>query len=128
MEAREIYRVLKENANFKLEWHDKCGEWDGHGSIADFPECENMTYAQYAIDHYPKKCKALESLPWNKVENPRNPSDSEYPTEEGQYIVMLDCDEHAVWVCNFRNRHFSFYDRTHIKWWMPLPDPAQSFI
>ena len=46
----------------------------------------------------------------------------EYPTEDGTYITMMDCDEHAVHTNTFKDGRFSWMDRTHIKWWMKLPE------
>lgn len=121
MTTNEILQALKEGANFEIE-----PKGTGWGSISNFPECRNknggMTSHQYDI-HYEKKKKILESIPWtNVVENPRNPKPEEYPTKDGEYITMLDCNEHEV-ICNmFRDGRWLLYDKTHIKWWMPVPN------
>lgn len=125
MNTEEILNKLKEGANFKLERTDN-GRYNGFGAINRFDECKienNPSSSWYNNVHYPAKKKILESLPWTGVVgNPRNPKDGEYPTENGDYITMLDCDEHAVWTNTFRNGHWLVYDRTHVKWWMPMPD------
>ena len=110
MSQEEIVKVLQEACAF-----------DGtHGAINMCPQCENMSSFTYSYEHYPKMCKLLESLPWNKVvKDPRNPQPDEYPTEDGEYIVMLDCDEHAVWTNTVRDGYWVIYNRTHVKWWMP---------
>jgi len=110
MTTEEILKVLQECTNF-----------DGtNGAINQCPECKDMTQYDYSYIHYPKMVKKLESLPWTKVvKDPRNPKPDEYPTEDGEYLVMLDVDEHAVWTNTFRNGHWCIYDKTHVKWWMP---------
>ena len=119
MITNEILQALKEGANFEIK-----PKGTGYGSISNFPECRNkngvMTSHQYYI-HYEKKKKILESIPWTKVvENPRNPKPEEYPTKDGEYITMLDCNEHEV-ICNsFRDGRWLLYDKTHVKWWMPF--------
>ena len=73
-------------------------------------------------DHY-YRCKAeLESLPWHVVADPRNPKDCEYPSENGTYVTMLDCNEHEVLTNHFRDGFWTLYHKTHVKWWMKLPD------
>ena len=57
-----------------------------------------------------------------RCEDPRNPKDNEYPTEDGVYLTMLDADEHAVLSNPFREGHFFMYNKTHVKWWMPMPN------
>ena len=85
------------------------------------PKCAGMTPFQYGI-HYDEMKKRLEALPWTKtVERPRMPRQDEYPTENGEYITMLDADEHYILVNTWRDGHWTLYDRTHVKWWMPLP-------
>lgn len=125
MNTEEILNKLKEGANFKLERTDS-GSYNGFGAINRFDECKtenNPSPSWYNNVHYPAKKKILESLPWTGVvENPYNPKEGEYPTENGDYITMLDCDEHAVWTNIFRDGHWLIYDRTHVKWWMPMPD------
>lgn len=123
MEAKELFEKLKEGAGFELEFEN--GRWHGWGAINRFDECRigRMTQTMYDCVHYPEKQAILESLPWTKVvENPRNPRPDEYPTEDGTYITMLDCDEHAVDINYFKDGHWSWYDKTHVKWWMPMPD------
>jgi len=73
----------------------------------------------------------LESIPWTKtVENPRNPKENEYPEENGWYITMLDCNEHEILVNRFEkgDSGWSFYNKTHVKWWMPLTDELKHGI
>jgi hypothetical protein len=125
MTTEEILSKLKEGANFKLECTSS-GHYNGFGAINRFDECKtenNPSPSWYNNVHYPTKKKILESLPWTGVvDNPYNPKEGEYPTENGDYITMLDCDEHAVWTNIFRDGHWLIYDRTHVKWWMPMPD------
>ena len=121
MNRQEILDILKEGANFTI---DDTGH--GFGAINHFPECNtnsevHMTPYEYHWIHYPKMVRLLESLPWNIVENPRHPKEDEYPTEDGVYITMMDCDEHAVHTNTFKDGKFSWMNRTHIKWWMKLP-------
>lgn len=114
MSSEENLRVLKEGADFNM----KLGF--GFGAINKFEECEKMTHQEYS-KHYEQKRILLESLPWNDVKNPRNPRPDEYPTKDGKYITMLDCNEHAVLCNTFRDGGFLLYNKTHIKWWMPNP-------
>lgn len=130
MEAKEILEKLKEGANFELKY-DEDGRLGGYGAINLFDCCKvggGMTQSWYDNVHYPSRKKILESLPWNVVENPRNPKEGEYPTEAGDYIVMLDCDEHAVWHNIFHDGYFVLYNKTHIKWWMPITDEMKNYI
>ncbi len=121
MDPKELFDTLRQTINFNLEKTDK-GIWVGGGAINMCPECAGMTRLQYDI-HYGKAKNTLESLPWTgKVEHPRSPQPGEYPTEDGEYITMLDADEHYTLINTFRDGHWSLYDRTHVKWWMPLPD------
>jgi hypothetical protein len=123
MEFIEILQKLKEGANFELKFEN--GEFDGYGAINKFDECKlDSGHTQYWYDyvHYPEKKKILESIVWNVVENPRNPKPEEYPSEDGDYITMLDCDEHAVWHNVFRNGGWLIYNRTHVKWWIKIPN------
>lgn len=117
MSREEIVKVLKEACAF-----------DGNfGHINTCPQCEGMSRHEYLVDHYPKMCKLLESLPWTKVvKNPRNPQPGEYPSEDGNYLVMLDCDEHAVLKNRFSDGHWTLYNRTHVKWWMPWDHNSNS--
>ena len=127
MEAKEILEKLKECANFELKsWPN--GSYYGSGAINSCDECKDMTPAYYYNYHYPEKSKILESLPWNVVENPRNPKPGEYPTEDGDYITMLDCDEHAVWHNKFRDGNWLIYNKTHVKWWMPITEEMKKII
>ena len=127
MKPDEILRILKEGGNFKMK-HSETG-WHGHGAINNFPECSldtGITMEQYRV-HYEEKRKLLESLPWTKeVKCPRNPLPEEYPDTDGEYITMLDCDEHAIWCNKFKDGHWVIYDRTHVKWWMPTPEIQES--
>lgn len=123
MEFREILEKLKEGANFELKFEN--GHLGGCGAINKFDECKlDSGHTQYWYDnvHYPEKKKILESLPWNVVEHPRSPKPEEYPTEDGDYITMLDCDEHAVWHNEFHNGHWMIYNKTHVKWWIKIPE------
>ena len=121
METKEIYAVLKKAANF--ETYTENGVVFGFGAINNCPECKDMTESEYCYDHHPAMAKLLESLPWEKVvARPRNPRIEEYPQTDGAYITMLDCNEHEVLVNHFRNGSWSLYNRTHIKWWMKLPE------
>ena len=116
MNKEEIYRILKDAAGFELN-NDKFG----FGRInKTFNGDNNFDYCHF---HYPKMKQLLESLPWEKtVENPYNPKADEYPTEEGIYITMMDANEHEVCTNTFHDGHFDWMDRTHIKWWMKLPE------
>jgi len=124
MNKEEIYKILEYAANFKLKKKD-CGGYYGFGSINRCPQCqiEKMTMSEYEYVHYPKMAKLLESLPWERVvKYPRNPQIHEYPTEDGIYITMMDCNEHEVCTNTFRDGNFSWMNHTHIKWWMKLPE------
>lgn len=122
MTPKEILEVLKECANFELE-KTESGLIHGFGSINSCPICKDMSQEYYCSVHYPHMAKKLESLPWTKViENPRLPKENDYPTKEGVYITMMDCDEHEVCTNTFIDGHFTWINRTHIKWWMPLPE------
>lgn len=115
MSKEEIFRILKEAAGFVL---NKDGY--GFGSISRTFKGDNNY--DYCYSHYPKMKTLLESLPWEKiVQNPYNPKSDEYPTEDGIYITMMDANEHEVCTNTFRDGHFVWMDRTHIKWWMKLP-------
>lgn len=123
MDGKEILAKLKEGANFELKFED--GNLTGYGAINNFDECKlYSSHTQYWYDyvHYPEKKKILESLPWNLVENPRNPKPGEYPTKDGDYITMLDCNEHQVWHNTFRDGNWLIFNKTHVKWWMPIPE------
>lgn len=121
MTQSEILQKLKEGANFELEYDGN--RFSGYGAINNFPECRidgGMTQLEYII-HYAGKKKILESLPWsNTVQNPRFPRPEEYPSEDGDYITMLDCDEHKVLCNTFKGGQWLLYNRTHVKWWMPV--------
>ena len=115
MNKEEIYGILKEAAGFELD-NDKFG----FGRInKTFKGDNNYDYCNF---HYPKMKTLLESLPWEKiVQNPYNPKADEYPTEDGEYITMMNCNEHEVCTNTFKNGNFSWMNKTHIKWWMKLP-------
>ena len=124
MTTEKIYNILKINAGFELDT-DKFGM----GSIAktfkpkhgQWPN--NDVVGEYIYEHYPKCAKNLESLPWTcTVKFPRYPSENEYPTEDGIYITMMDCNEHEVCTNKFHDGHFAWMNKTHIKWWMKLPE------
>jgi len=120
MDFNEILEILKECANFELERLEK-GDLFGYGSINNFLECRNMDSYNYLNIWYPEKREKLESLPWTKVvEDPRMPKPEEYPKENGEYITMMDCNEHEICTNTFKDGNFSWMNRTHIKWWMPL--------
>lgn len=127
MTPEEILQTLKAAANFEMKREDF--GWCGHGAINNFPECRvlgGMTPNEYAR-HYDRNSSLLESLPWTKeVKCPRNPLPDEYPDKDGEYITMLDCDEHAIWCNKFKDGHWVIYDRTHVKWWMPIPEIQKS--
>ena len=130
MEAKEILEKLKEGANFELKYNED-GRLDGYGAINLFDCCKfggGMTQSWYDNVHYPSRKKILESLPWNVVENPRNPKKCEYPSENGDYITMLDCDEHAVWHNKFRDGNWLIYNKTHVKWWLPITEEMKKII
>lgn len=110
-----LITILKKSANFELHENGH-----GYGAINRCPECKDMTLKEYDL-HYQKCKQLLESLPWEKiVQNPYNPKADEYPKEDGLYITMMDCNEHEVCTNTFRDGHFIWRDRTHIKWWMPI--------
>lgn len=120
LSRQEILDTLKKGANFTFDGKEY--HW---GAINNFPECKkdgSMTQSYYNSVHYPAKAKILESLPWNVVEKPREPERYEYPAEDGDYITMLDCDEHCVLMNTFRDGHWVVYNKTHVKWWLKLPD------
>jgi hypothetical protein len=114
MTRQEILDTLRRCASLEI---NENGDAENIGSIAI-----SWNPALIYSDHY-NRCKAeLESLPWNVVDNPRNPKDGEYPSEDGTYITMLDCNEHEVLTNDFMNGFWTLYHRTHIKWWMKLPE------
>ena len=81
-----------------------------------------MTREEYSL-HYEKMKQLLESIPWKKVvKNPRNPEADEYPKKNGTYITMMDCNEHEVCTNEFKDGQFTWMNKTHIKWWMKLPE------
>ena len=124
MTPQEIFAILKECANVVIEKQD--GRIHGFGAINMCPECRQMTQEHYCNVHYPRMAEKLESLPWTKViKDPRNPQKDDYPTKAGEYITMMDCDEHQVCVNTFHDGYFVWMNRTHIKWWMPLPNIDQ---
>lgn len=116
MSKEEIFRILKEAAGFVID-----NDGFGFGSISrTFKGDNNYDYCHF---HYPKMKTLLESLPWEKiVQNPYDPKSDEYPTEDGIYITMMDANEHEVCTNTFRDGHFVWMNRTHIKWWMKLPE------
>lgn len=126
MNKKEILQILKIAANFIPVKEN--GKWYANGAINLCDECENMSSYDYSYHHYPKMRDLLESLPWEGfVKSPYYPKPGEYPTEEGEYITMLDCNEHEVLINRFSKNsvgelHWALYNRTHIKWWMKLPD------
>lgn len=120
MTKKEIFDILKEAANFELKQLG-FGLY-GYGSISHCPQCKNMSELEYTL-HYNKMKNLLESLPWEKVvKNPRHPEVEEYPQEDGTYITMMDCNEHEVCTNEFNDGNFIWMNRTHIKWWMKLPE------
>lgn len=121
MEPSEILEILKDCANFEIG-KPKYGSFIyGFGSIYNCPICRGMSPEFYCSIHYPAMAKILESLPWTKIiENPRNPKPEDYPTEDGLYITMMDCNEHEICTNTFKDGNFSWMNKTHIKWWMPL--------
>ena len=120
MTKKEIFDILKEAANFEIE--QRSFGTHGYGSIAHCPQCKDMNQFEYSL-HYDKMKKLLESLPWEKVvKNPRLPVDEEYPQKDGTYITMMDCNEHEVCTNKFEEGKFTWMNRTHIKWWMKLPE------
>lgn len=118
MTRQEILDALMRCASLEI---NENGDAEHIGSIARSWNSE-LDPASIYFDHY-DRCKAeLESLPWNVVADPRNPKDGEYPSEDGTYITMLDCNEHEVLTNDFRNGFWTLYNNTHIKWWMKLPE------
>lgn len=117
MNRQEILDILKEGANFTINENGF-----GYGAIDRCPECKTMSAFNYLYVHYPTKARLLESLPWNIVKNPRMPEKEEYPSQDGVYITMMDCDEHSVHTNTFKDGKFIWMDRTHIKWWLKLPE------
>ena len=121
MTVKEILDTLKIAANFELKKSED-GRIDGFGAINRCPQCKNMTQYDYSYEHYPKMKNLLESLPWEKViDSPRFPKPGDYPTEDGEYITMMDANEHEVCTNTFKDGNFVWMNRTHIKWWMKLP-------
>lgn len=124
MDTREILLTLKNFAGMEITETD--GEISGHGSImkAYMGVYKVNHRAMEYRDFYDIAKKKLEYLPWEcKIVNPRVPKAYEYPTQEGLYITMLDVDEHAVMINRFSSLGcFSVYNKTHVKWWMKLPD------
>ena len=121
MTPTEIFNILKEYAGFELKQTEH-GVY-AHGSINQHPKYRGISEWFYRRVYYTAASQKLESLPWTKiVKDPRNPRENEYPTEDGVYITMMDCNEHEVCTNEFRDGHFVWMHKTHIKWWMKLPD------
>jgi hypothetical protein len=130
MENKEILNILQKAAGAKFSFNSKGEIWLS-GSIAHCSESEGISEEKYINEVYPKMKSLLESIPWTKtVENPRNPKGNEYPEENGWYITMLDCNEHEILVNRFEkgDSGWSFYNKTHVKWWMPLTDELKHGI
>ena len=136
MDTKEILEILKTAANLKPEKKYWMGSMHilGSGAINYCPECKDMTSYEYLNHHYPKMVRLLESLPWQHViEHPRNPKPGDYPSEPGEYLTMLDANEHEV-VCNTYHPnkngdlYWTLYNETHIKWWMPWPSDILDHI
>lgn len=120
MSSQEIFNFLKKYANFELKKLN--GNIYGFGSIIRCPECRGASNDVY-MQIYHNYAEKLESLPWTSVvKDPRSPKEGEYPIKEGVYITMMDCNHHEVCTNTFRNGHFIWMNRTHIKWWMPMPN------
>lgn len=118
MTKEEIYSILKIAAGFELDSNNL-----GIGSINKTFKSKyegflnNNVLQEYMNEHYPKMKEMLESLPWEKeIITPRYPKKDDYPTEEGMYITMMDCNEHEVCANYFHDGHFSYMNETHIKW------------
>jgi hypothetical protein len=121
MESDKIFNILKKYTGFELKQTEHGVH--AHGAINWCPKCKEMSGLFYRTVHYPVASRKLESLPWTKiVKDPRNPQEGEYPTEDGVYITMMDCNEHEVCTNEFRDGCFAWMHKTHIKWWMKLPD------
>ena len=130
MENKEILNILQKAAGAKFSFNSKGEIWLS-GSIAHCSESKGISEEKYINEVYPKMKSLLESIPWTKtVENPRNPKGNEYPEENGWYITMLDCNEHEILVNRFEkgDSGWSFYNKTHVKWWMPLTDELKHGI
>ncbi len=135
MTTKEIIEALREGGNFKF--HKNGTVWVGHGGINCFDICkldetghpQGITEYDYIHHWYPKKKKILESIPWTKeVKYPRAPVIyNEYPEEDGEYITMLDCDEHAILINTLRNGTWTLYNETHVKWWMPFTKEMEEY-
>lgn len=124
MSWQEILDILKECAHFELE--EASYGLTGFGAINMCPECREMSVEHYRTVHYPHAVQKLESLPWTKIiKDPRSPKAGEYPTKNGTYITMMDCNEHEVCTNMFYDGHFGWMNKTHVKWWMPLPDISE---
>ena len=120
MTRQEILDALMRCASLEI---NENGDAEHIGSIArswtfylNHIKSEIKSWDYYSsYQAYYDRCKAeLESLPWNVVDNPRNPKDDEYPSEDGTYITMLDCNEHEVLTNDFRNGFWTLYHKTHI--------------
>lgn len=124
MSTKEIFDILKEAAGFELD-ADKFGTGSIDKTFKSKYEqwANNNVLQEYINEYYPRCTKILESLPWEKIiVNPRNPKPEEYPSEDGIYITMMDCNEHEVCTNKFHDGHFARMNKTHIKWWMKLPE------
>lgn len=136
MDTKQILEILKTAANLEPEKSNWMGKVHviGSGAINYCPECKDMTEYEYLHVHYPKMAKLLESLPWTHIiQDPRNPKPGDYPSEPGEYLTMLDANEHEV-VCNtyhenkYGELYWTLYHKTHIKWWMPMPEDILDYI
>ena len=128
MDTKKILEILKKAANLEPEL--KNGKILGVGAINMCDKCKDMTEYEYRYEHYPNMSELLESLPWtHTIPTPRNPRETDYPDKPGEYLTMLDCNEHEV-VCNtyHEDGRWTLYNRTHIKWWMSWPDDIRDYL
>lgn len=116
MTKTEFLDVIKEATALDIR-----KEGSRFGSIAKAyivsKKYKELSYKEF----YKEMERKLEELPWEMVvSNPCNPLEEEYPTEDGKYITMLDCNECGVLVNSFIRNTWSVYHKSHIKYWIKL--------
>jgi len=103
MTNQEIINILNKTVGYN-QYH-RIGSID---YVARIYEVNDFEYPKY----YNDAKEVIESLPWNRY--------PELVPDQGDYLVMLDCDEHRVLEMTYKNNQWLMYP-THINWWMELP-------
>lgn len=79
----------------------------------------------YKSEYYPRVRALIEKLPWISTNDM-------LPETDGDYLTLLDCNEHEIDVNHIRlypdgNRHWMWCDR-HVCYWMPIPEANDNEI